>query len=169
MAAAALTSNKKQRRVVYVLVGLLLATILWYALTMWRYADAGPFAIRRNTITGVVQIRRGGEWSPSLGGDRYAERVPVEDLRHLRLKDINWGPSGLIAGRTENTSPKRDVNGRIAFRVIIRKKDGSIVRDRSLQKSVKWPADQTQSWVIRTDLDTPAPEMQTTVRLEAIE
>lgn len=145
------------------------AITLWLTLTQWRYTEIGGITVRKNILTGIVQMRVNDGWAVPFRNDKDAPRLSGADFVAIRLEGIAWGPDGLLSGYAQNLSPSKPVEGRLAFLVILRGSDGKRIKDRSLPQTVEWPAGQRTPFVLRTGWATPQMSEKASVRLQAIQ
>ena len=101
--------------------------------------------------------------------DPRAPLLTREDLKRIKLSNLQWGDAGLLCA-TATVSPGKPLNGRLVFVVQIREtKDGARIRDRGIRQTISWPGGTTIPFVLPTDLFRPIFNQQTLVYLETIE
>ena len=134
---------------------------IYLLINQWQYHRIGSFDTRLNRLTGIAEIRQNNQWT-RFQDDPYAEPVPTEKLKRIRIENLAWGPEGLLVGHAVNRLAD-PIKGRLAIRIVLRnKKDQRFVRDRSLRVTVDFPPGKPTSFIIRTNLTTPDPEKLTT-------
>jgi len=158
----------KGRIIRIVVINVVILAVIFVLMTQWRYTNIGTYAIRKNVLTGNVQIRRGASWVNSFQNDAQAPRLTEEDLQGVQLKKVQWGPDGLVCGTIFNTSENKDVKGRLALLVIEKDGLGRQVRNRSLRVTVNWGAREEIPFVLDTSLAAPANNTKSVLRLETI-
>ncbi|MBB6050999.1 hypothetical protein [Armatimonas rosea] len=147
---------------------LVLGGIFW-AVNAWEYQQIGESHVRRHLVRGVVEIERGGRWEAPFVVDPRAPLLTREDLKRIKLSNLQWGDAGLLCA-TATVSPGKPLNGRLVFVVQIREtKDGARIRDRGIRQTIAWPGGATVPFVLPTDLFKPIRNQQTLVHLETIE
>lgn len=147
---------------------LVLGGIFW-AVNAWEYQQIGESHVRRHLVRGIVEIERGGRWEAPFVVDPRAPLLTREDLKRIKLSDLQWGDAGLLCA-TATVSPGKPLNGRLVFVVQIREtKDGARIRDRGIRQTIAWPGGTTVPFVLPTDLFKPIRNQQTLVHLETIE
>lgn len=120
----------------------------------WQHFSAGAYEIRYNRLTGVAQVKAGGEWA-SFRKDPYAQALSQADLKRLTIRDIAWGPDGLLCATAINRTGT-PVRGRLAFHVLIRDAfDNKFVKDRTLRETVDFPPNSETAFLVQTGLETP--------------
>ncbi|GAB4462696.1 MAG: hypothetical protein OHK0029_30030 [Armatimonadaceae bacterium] len=145
-----------------VLGGVLIITaVLTYAGFLiafpWEYYQVGDYAVRRNKVTGIATVRYNDQWS-RFDDDVYADPLPPEVLKRLRVDKLIWGQDGLLLGTVTNRLAD-PVEGRLAFRIVIRdRKDRRFIKDRSLRATVSFPPNRPVPFILRTGLSTPDPK-----------
>ena len=147
---------------------LVLGGIFW-AVNAWEYQQIGESHVRRHLVRGVVEIERAGHWEAPFVVDPRAPLLTREDLKRIKLSNLQWGDAGLLCA-TAAVSPGKPLNGRLVFVVQIREtKDGARIRDRGIRQTIAWPGGATVPFVLPTDLFKPIRNQQTLVHLETIE
>jgi hypothetical protein len=147
---------------------LVLGGIFW-AVNAWEYQQIGESHVRRHLVRGVVEIERAGQWQAPFIVDPRAPLLTSEDLKRIKLSNLQWGDAGLLCA-TATVSPGKPLNGRLVFVVQIREtKDGARIRDRGIRQTISWPGGTTIPFVLPTDLFKPIRNQQTLIHLETIE
>lgn len=130
---------------------------MYLLINQWQYHRIGSFETRLNRLTGIAEINHNGTWT-RFQDDPYAEAIPEEKLKRIRIENLAWGPGGLLTGQAVNRLAD-PIQGRLAIRIVLRnKKDQRFIRDRSLRVTVDFPPGKPTPFIIRTNLTTPDPE-----------
>ncbi len=153
------------------IAGLLFVTLLVYLgyrlATQWHPEKIGDYEIRRNTVTGIVQIQTPQGWKTPFADDPYAEGATPDDLRRVQIDDVVWGDKGVLCARARvSGAPDQPVKGRLAFQIRIYSKEKKRFVDKEVRATVDWPGGTDTPFALRTTASTPDPkETQTTIRL----
>lgn len=140
--------------------GTLLLLLLGYGVFrlthLWEYESVGPYAVRRNTLTGIVEIDTGGgSYARSFENNQYADPIPPEDLKRLKIEAPAWDPVGVLCGRA-TVAPGKPIKGRMALEItILDTKLHKRLRDRSMRITMDWPAGASTPFALRTNMTPP--------------
>jgi hypothetical protein len=136
---------------------------IYLLIDQWHEQTIAGLQVRLNAITGVVQVRNGGEWVTSSRPDPYAPIVAPADLSRIRIVDAAWGQSGLLVARAL-VAPGAPIRGRLIVTLnIIDTAGQKRIRERNLRANVDWPAGALTPFVLRTNLSAPVGKFQKTV------
>ena len=153
-------------RTVGILTVCLLAYFGFRLATQWRAEPVGPYQIRRNTLTGLVQIKTPTGWD-AFSEDPYASSASADDLRRVQITDVVWAEGGVLCARAIVAPPaSRPVTGRVAFLVRIYDKEQKRVIDKAIRTNVNFDGGSTVPFVLRTTIPTAdTKDSKTTIRL----
>ena len=167
---------RRNRRVKNLHIGVFLvflvvaaAALFWIIVkpSIWSYDRLGALRVRTHRFTGALQVDTGSGWrTPPEPRDSNATPTAAE-LAKVKIKEVAWGPVGLLGGRIYNDSD-RPIIGKIVLYVVIRDKGGEKIADRELRKSVEWPSHQESIFLIKSGLTTPGPTDKTKLELRSI-
>jgi hypothetical protein len=139
---------------------------VWTLTHQWAYEQVGPYAVRRNVITGIAEVQADdGTWNTGLWHDSAAPILDASDLKEIQLTRGAWGPDGILCGRAVNRSAIESLNGRVAIHIDVSTFDSKRVKDRTLRGVVRWPAGASTPFVLDTQLPTPTPSQKWKVDL----
>jgi len=125
------------------------------------YAVGDRYEVRRNRFTGIVEIRREGNWVRSFEDNPYADALSEADLQRVTLRDVAWGRERGLLGVTAVVKPGAPVKGRLGVQVIILGPDGKrrvTESERVLRGAVDWPGGSQVPFVVPTGLTPPGPK-----------
>jgi hypothetical protein len=138
--------------------------------TRWQYATVGAFPVRSDRVTSTVEFRpeSGGRWEAALRSASTDDPVLSADaLRTLSLRDLAWGPGGLLVGRLHNASSGA-ISGKLVFRLTIRAAGGEVRADRELRKWVSCPPGRAIPFLLKTGMNSPVPGDKARVTLGSV-
>ena len=148
--------------IVLVLFVALLGYLGYLFAKRWEpYTVGGKYEVRRNRITGIVEIRNNGKWEQSLRNDPYADTLSDADLQRVTLRDVAFGDRGLLCATAVVKPGGPPVKGRLAVQAVILGPDNkrrTIQSERVMRGTVDWPAGATVPFVVATGVDPPAPK-----------
>lgn len=149
---------------------LVVGSVTYLFTTQWQTQTLNGHQIRLNRLTGVVQIRdnSGEDWRDPFDNDTAAPGLEVADLQSVRLSRVAWGPNGVLFAVAETGA--KPLRGRLALQIVTTDGMGKRVRaERSLRRTVNWPANATIPLVLATGQETPTRNgLRTALRLETL-
>lgn len=143
--------------------------IIYLFVTQWETdAVGGKYTIRRNKLTGMVQVERERRWEPSLDNDIYADAAREADIATTRLTNVAWGDAGVLCA-TANVGPN-GLKGRVAFVILVLDTGKKRVRpERVLRASVDWPANSSIPFALNTGQNTPdRNDLKTVLQIQSL-
>ena len=134
--------------------------------TQWQAEPVGAYEIRRNTLTGLVQIKTPTGWD-AFKDDPYAPSAAPDDLRRVQIDDIAWADGGVLCARATVAAPRgRPVKGRVAFLIRLYDKEQKRVIDKAIRANIDLPGGQTTPFVLRTTIPSAnVKDTKTQIRL----
>lgn len=120
----------------------------------WEYLPIGPYEVRRNRVTGKVQVKAGEKWA-AFETDPYAAPLTPEELKRITIKEAAWGGDGILCARIVNVSDQ-PLKGRLGFSIVLRDAfDNKWVKERTLRQTIDLPARSDTPFVLNTGMETP--------------
>lgn len=151
-------------------VMLVVGSATYLMMTQWQRQTLSNHQIRLNRLTGVVQIRdnNGDDWRDPFENDTAAPGLEIADLQSVRLSRAVWGPNGVLFAVAETGA--KPLRGRLAFQIVTTDGMGKQARaERSLRRTINWPANATIPFVLATGQETPTRiGLRTALRLETL-
>jgi hypothetical protein len=136
----------------------------------WKEQNLGGIEVRRQGLTGAIELKEGGVWKAPAIAETRAPAVPAALLKTVTIEPPSgsWGDGSLMAFTAVTKEP---IKGRLAVRIVIRDKQSRVVMrgDKSLRVTVDWPGDSRVPVVINTTMVRPDFPHNIRVSLENID
>jgi hypothetical protein len=152
-------------RFLAVIAGAFLLYGVYLLLFPWQNWKIGESAVRRNNITGVVEVQDNGKWIRPQD-DPYAAAIPPEKFPYIVLSHSTWGPEGLLVTHLTNRTDQL-IEGRLALHLILwdmkLQRRLNIGGDRTLRLNVTLPPKTPIPIALDTNLQSPDPRTVRTI------
>lgn len=123
----------RTRTIIFICGGLLIIGIVFWPM-IYRYEKVGQIMVRVNRVTGYAEELKGGQWVVLKGGEEktWVELPPTEAAKIKGT--VGLSKTGAFSGKLNNGS--NWLVRRVVFRIIAKKRDGSVLWDRQLDHLV---------------------------------